>query len=111
MHERLLLGSAEAVNQLADRFSQIPYIAGQSSPHDDAPPSWTLANSLADIEGECRRLLDENLPRLVRATSSAELGSVLGEIRIGLQHIVYHLATTPELRSLIDNAPPLHEVA
>jgi hypothetical protein len=105
MSERLL-GSSDAVAALADRLSGLPYIENHASPHDE-PPSWTLANSLDDIEGECRRLIDELLPQLVGAQTSSELASALVEIRIGLQHIVWHLATTPWSRDLIDDAPPL----
>jgi DNA-binding MarR family transcriptional regulator len=103
-----LLGSTDAVTALADRLSQIAYVERQPTPHDE-PPSWTLADSLRDIELEFRRLLDEQLPGLIHARSANQLEEALAEIRMSLQHVVYHLATTPYLRGLIDDAPPLFE--
>jgi hypothetical protein len=102
-----LLDSAEAVAALAERLSNLAYVEDQATPHKE-PPSWTLADGLRDIESECRRFLDERLPLLV-SSSGAELDLALAELRVGMQHIVYHLATTPWSRSLIDEAPPLFE--
>jgi hypothetical protein len=103
-----LLGSHEARRVLAERLASVEWIDQEETPHDE-PPSWTLATGLADIEASCRELLDRHLPELVCASSHSELSSALRGLRVDLEHVVYHVATTPALRSLIDNAPPFHE--
>jgi len=94
------------VKALAERLSEIPWIDREETPYDE-PPSWTLAMSYSDIEASCQKLLGLRFPALIQATSPEELSDVLLEIRLDLQHIVWHLATTPALRELIDDAPAL----
>jgi hypothetical protein len=103
-----LLGDVSAVMALAERLAGVGQLDQAETPHDE-PPTWTLAVSLGDIEGSCRDLLDDHLPRLVEASSPPEIVDALLDIHFDLQHIVYHLATTPRFRDLIDFAPPLHE--
>lgn len=103
-----LLADPTAVQNLAERLARVERLDRAETPFDE-PPTWTLAVSLSDIEQACRELLDEHLPQLVAADSLSAVEESLRAIHFDLQHVVYHLATTPGLRDLIDSAPPFRE--
>jgi hypothetical protein len=53
------------VKRLADRLAKCPAVSRfNDGQHKEA---WELANTFADIEGEYREFLDEQLPELIQS--------------------------------------------
>jgi hypothetical protein len=83
-----IIKTMEDVNRLAERLSKCPEVSRfNDGQHKEG---WTLADSFADIEGEFREFLDEQLPKLTQAEGE-ELSGLLFEIGVAFQHIMYHI--------------------
>ena len=79
MSSQLIIKDAEAVKALAERLSQCKEVVKFNQGEDDE--AWTLAHAFQDIEESCRNLLDNLLPRLVKAqTTSSEMQELLHDI-------------------------------
>jgi hypothetical protein len=83
-----VIKTVEDLNQLAERLSQCPEV----SRFDEGKQkeAWALADTFADIEGEFREFLDEQLPKLVQSEGE-ELSGLLFEIGVAFQHIMHHI--------------------
>src|ERR1700733_16128577 len=72
-----IIKTMEDVNRLAERLSKCPEVSRfNNGQHKEG---WALADSFADIEGEFREFLDEQLPKLTQAEGE-ELSGLLFEI-------------------------------
>jgi hypothetical protein len=98
-----LLKSVQDVKQLATRLSKRPEVSRfDGGQHNE---SWALAHTFADIEGEFREFLDEQLPKLMQVEGE-ELSAVLVEIGVSFQHILYHVTENQKFyRYLIPEGP------
>jgi hypothetical protein len=82
-----LLGSVEAMKALEKRLERCPAVARYGK--DEA---MSLAYNLAELEQSMQTLLREQLPKLVDPkVEGEELADLLVEIRVDLQHILYHI--------------------
>ncbi len=90
MSTNLLLGSAEAVKELARRLDGCEAVKKL-----DGPGHWeagTLAHALADLERTFWDFLSARLPRLLMPEDSPEqIRDVLLAIGEDLRHIQYHI--------------------
>jgi len=83
-----IIKTMEDMNRLAERLSKCPEVSRfNDAEHKEA---WALADTFADIEGEFREFLDEQLPKLVQSEGE-ELSGLLFEIGVAFQHIMHHI--------------------
>ncbi len=76
------------VKFLAERLSKCPEVSRfDDEEHKEA---WALADTFADIEGEFREFLDEQLPKLARSEGE-DLSGLLFEIGVAFQHVLHHI--------------------
>lgn len=85
-----LLAEVSAWNSLAAKLSQVPEVCR----YDDKgeKEAETVVHALADLEQSFRRILDDQLPRLIEAPPTPSvLHDLLLEIGEELRHIQYHI--------------------
>ena len=83
-----VIKTMEDVNRLAERLAKCPEVSRfDDGQHKEA---WALADTFADIEGEIREFLDEQLPKLVQSEGE-DLSGLLFEIGVAFQHIMHHI--------------------
>ena len=74
---------------LAERWSETLDFSAYDRP--DEPGAWNLIYSLKGIQDSCRSLLDEELPKVVAASTEEGLQDALLEVGIELGHLLYHV--------------------
>jgi len=83
-----VIKTVEDVKRLAERLAKCPEVSRfDDGEHKEA---WALAGTFADIEGEFREFLDQQLPKLAESEGE-ELSSLLFEIGVALQHVLHHI--------------------
>jgi len=83
-----IIATPEDVAKLAERLSKCPEVSRfDDKQHKEA---WALADTFADMEGEFREFLDEQLPKLMQSEGE-ELSGLLFEIGVAFQHIMHHI--------------------
>lgn len=83
-----ILKTAEDVKRLAERLAKCPEVSRfDDGQHKEA---WDLASTFADIEGEFREFLNEQLPKLAESEGE-ELSGLLFEIGVAFQHVMHHI--------------------
>lgn len=83
-----VIKSVEDVKGLAERLAKCPEVSRfDDGEHKEA---WALAATFADIEGEFREFLDEQLPKLAQSEGE-ELSGLLFEIGVAFQHVLHHI--------------------
>lgn len=83
-----VMKTAEDVRLLAERLSRCPEVSRyDGKEHSEA---FALADTFADVEGEFREFLDQQLPKLLQSEGK-ELSGLLIEIGVAFQHIMYHI--------------------
>jgi hypothetical protein len=96
-----LLGSVEAMKALEKRLERCPAVARYGK--DEA---MSLAYNLAELEQSMQSFLREQLPKLLDPSVEGEdLGDLLVEIQVHLQHILYHIHD-PEFFRVVE---PTHD--
>jgi hypothetical protein len=101
MDERELAEWSALVARLTEKLADSPMIYRRAPEHDE-PPEVILAHNLADIDEECRALTSRYLPSILNAASPDELDDALIDLRVGLQHLVYHIRHDQFLRLALD---------
>ena len=82
-----LLESVEAMKALEKRLERCSAVSRYGKEE-----AMSLAYNLAELEEAMRAFLREQLPKLVDPNvEGQELGDLLVEIRVDLQHILYHI--------------------
>lgn len=83
-----IIKTMEDMNRLAEQLAKCPEVSRfNDGEHREA---WALADTFADIEGEFREFLDEQLPKLMQSEGE-ELSGLLVEIGVAFQHIMHHI--------------------
>jgi hypothetical protein len=74
---------------LAERWSETLDFSEYDRP--DEPGGWNLVYSLWSIQESCRALLDDELPKLISASSEQDLIDALQDVALDLSHLLYHV--------------------
>jgi hypothetical protein len=85
-----VIKAVEDVKRLAERLAQCPELA--RSGQDLKEEAWGLADSLADVEGSMRQILDVQLPKLMSENlTPPETFDLLLDIGEDFRRILYHV--------------------
>jgi len=95
-----IFNNANKIQLLAEKLQNFHCVNRFDSSHE--PESWRIANSLYDLKGSFKKILDIHLPALEEANSEERIQDTLLDIGEELRHILYHIKD-PEFFSYLQD--------
>jgi hypothetical protein len=103
MKRKHLLEDPAIVKSLAERLSACNAVTRFD--RGESREAWTLAHAFADLEESFRKILEDQLPKLLQQLPDSNTEETLLEIGEEFRHILYHIADSEFYRYLRDGRP------